>query len=60
MDISSDECSKWKGDGFKCVDAETCEDGYFDNSGGVPAIRGESDDYIDIDKVSTSSAIEII
>ena len=57
MDKSSDDCSKWKADGFKCVDANTCEDGYFDNSGGVPAIRGESEDYIDIDNVSVTSLI---
>ena len=57
MDKSSDDCSKWKADGFKCVDANTCEDGYFDNSGGVPAIRGESEDYIDIDNVSITSLI---
>ena len=46
------ECTKWHGDGFKCVVADDCVDGYFDNSGGVPAIRGDDDDYVDVDEVS--------
>ena len=46
------ECTKWHGDGFKCVVADDCVDGYFDNSGGVPAIRGDEDDYVDVDEVS--------
>ena len=32
--------------------ADDCVDGYFDNSGGVPAIRGDDDDYVDVDEVS--------
>ena len=32
--------------------ADDCVDGYFDNSGGVPAIRGDEDDYVDVDEVS--------
>ena len=48
------ECTKWHSDGFKCVSADDCVDGYFDNSGGVPAIRGDDDDYVDVDEVSFS------
>ena len=53
------ECTKWHGDGFKCVVADDCVDGYFDNSGGVPAIRGDDDDYVDVDEVSYHILIEM-
>ena len=52
-EIPPDECSKWKGDGFKCVSNAECEDDHFDNSGGVPAIRLEYDeDDLDISEVN--------
>ena len=53
FDYHSDECNKWKSDGFKCVNAVDCEDGYFDNVGGVPAIRGDNEEYLDINEAST-------
>ena len=56
MENLSDECNEWKADGFKCVEADMCEDGHFDNSGGVPAIREELDKFVDIDKVNEYNA----
>ena len=53
MKTDNDECNKWKSDGFKCVNAVDCEDGYFDNVGGVPAIRGDNEEYLDINEAST-------
>ena len=55
FDNPPDECDEWRADGFKCIDANECEDGYFDNQGGVPAIRNEYDEYIDISKVNNST-----
>ena len=47
----SNKCNTWRSDGFKCVEADACEDGYFNSSGGVPAIREDFDNVMDINEV---------
>ena len=49
----SNECNKWRSDGFKCVEADACEDGYFDSSGGVPAVKEDFGNVMDIDEVNS-------
>ena len=49
----SNECNKWRSDGFKCVEEDACEDGYFDSSGGVPAVREDFDNVMDINEVDS-------
>ena len=49
----SNECKKWRSDGFKCVEEDACEDGYFDSSGGVPAVREDFDNVMDINEVES-------
>ena len=49
----SNECNKWRSDGFKCVEPDACEDGYFDSSGGVPAVREDFDNVMDINEVDS-------
>ena len=55
LDIGNtpNQCTKWKQDGFKCVDESMCQDNHFvtDTSRSVPDIRDDYDYDLDLSEV---------